>query len=315
MSVVNPFSRPATSLMKNHRCSEIHPRGSGVECPKNSPPEMKGMVSVPIRPVMVGDWVMVPSPCPTKISLDRNRHNPGAMRLMAMPATTWSTPKVMVARPRSRPPSAPPMPPHSECRPGAPQPAGPSGEPGAEDHHALEADVHDAGPLGPQAAQAGQEDGRRRADGGGEGGPARHVRRVGDRCGRRTARAWPPPPGPPGAPSGDEPSQRSRPARSRCSDGGDGAHVTAPAGSRLGAARAHGAGRVPDGGGGGEAAHDLEGDDGRQQQRPLQDLDDLLGHADRGQRLPRPFERRPHDGGDGDAARGCCARAGRRRCR
>ena len=36
--------------------------------------------------------------------------------------------------------------------------------PRAEDHHALEADVDDAGPLGPEAAETGQGDRHREAD-------------------------------------------------------------------------------------------------------------------------------------------------------
>ena len=36
--------------------------------------------------------------------------------------------------------------------------AGPGAEPGAEDHHAFEADVDDARPLGPQAAETGEAD-------------------------------------------------------------------------------------------------------------------------------------------------------------
>ena len=53
---------------------------------------------------------------------------------------------------------------------GAGEDAGPDAElqrppgtaPGAEDHHALEADVDHAGPLGPQATQAGEPDRHRR---------------------------------------------------------------------------------------------------------------------------------------------------------
>src|SRR5205085_12368578 len=46
-----------------------------------------------------------------------------------------------------------------ERRPRPPHVPGPTGEPGAQDHHALEADVHDPGPLGPQATEASEEDG------------------------------------------------------------------------------------------------------------------------------------------------------------
>ena len=90
---------------------------------------------------------------------------PSARMLMATPETMWSTPKVTVAIACSRPPSAPPMTP-TRSRPRGPTGSRPSrAEPGAEDHHAFEADVDDAGPLGPQAAEAGQADrhGERRA--------------------------------------------------------------------------------------------------------------------------------------------------------
>ena len=85
---------------------------------------------------------------------------------MATPETMWSTPKVTVAtactgrRARRRQDAGE----HAGPRPVLP--ADPAGaEPGAEDHHALEADVDHAGALGPQPAEAGQADrhGRRRA--------------------------------------------------------------------------------------------------------------------------------------------------------
>ena len=50
--------------------------------------------------------------------------------------------------------------PEAETRPRAPLDAAPCGEPGAERHHALEADVHDARPLAVQAAEPGEEDRR-----------------------------------------------------------------------------------------------------------------------------------------------------------
>ena len=45
----------------------------------------------------------------------------------------------------------------------------------------------------------------------------------------------------------------------------------------------------------------LVGDHGGEQERPLQDPADLRRDADRRQSLRRPFDRRPHDGGRGDA--------------
>ncbi len=79
-----------------------------------------------IVPLIVGDCVMLPSARPTNNSLDRKRVTPGASRLMAMPATMWSTPKVTVAKARRSPPSAPPTAPapiaaHGpQCQPAQP---------------------------------------------------------------------------------------------------------------------------------------------------------------------------------------------------
>ena len=47
--------------------------------------------------------------------------------------------------------------PNGDAAPGAPLPAAVGPEPGAEDHHAFEADVDHADPLGEQAAEAGQQ--------------------------------------------------------------------------------------------------------------------------------------------------------------
>ena len=77
--------------------------------------------------------------------------------LIATPETTWSTPKVTVATACSRPPTAPNRPADEHGRP-APLPAGPAGPPGAQDHHALEADVDHARALGEEPAEGGQPD-------------------------------------------------------------------------------------------------------------------------------------------------------------
>ena len=79
---------------------------------------------------------------------------------MATPDTMWSTPNVTVATAWRSPPSAPPRR-RDERGPRPPLVPGPAGPPGAEDHHALEADVDHAGPLGDEAAEAGQGDGQR----------------------------------------------------------------------------------------------------------------------------------------------------------
>ena len=77
---------------------------------------------------------------------------------MATPETTWSTPKVTVARACSRPPRAPNRDAAHEGGHPAPLVAGEPGPPGAEDHHPLEADVDHAGPLGEEPAQRGEAD-------------------------------------------------------------------------------------------------------------------------------------------------------------
>src|SRR5690606_31091699 len=45
-----------------------------------------------------------------------------------------------------------------DARPRAPLEPGPGAEPGAEDHHAFEADVDDPRALGPQTAESGEAD-------------------------------------------------------------------------------------------------------------------------------------------------------------
>ena len=97
----NARSAPAGSDTKNHRCLSTH----------FSPLARPGIVSLPIVCWIAGELVIVPSPfdpLPTKTSDDRKRVIPGAMRLIATPDTIWSTPKVIVARAWSRPPSMPP---------------------------------------------------------------------------------------------------------------------------------------------------------------------------------------------------------------
>ena len=60
--------------------------------------------------------VVTEPPCaPTNNSLAMNRATPGAIRLMATPATMWLTPNVVVATLITRPPSMPPMMPPSRA--------------------------------------------------------------------------------------------------------------------------------------------------------------------------------------------------------
>ncbi len=82
--------------------------------------------------------------------------------LIATPDTMWSTPNVTVATACSSPPSAPPITPHEHAGPRPPLPSAPRAEPGAEDHHPLEADVDDAGALCVEATERRQADRARR---------------------------------------------------------------------------------------------------------------------------------------------------------
>ena len=207
-----------------------------------------------------------------------------------------------------------------ERRPRTPVPAGPTGEPGAEDHHALEADVHDADPLGEQAAEPGEEDRRHGAPMAAMNvAPAvrssasammRHEREHGEpdrrrsRMGRTSGRAV-------------VEAARQRSERGALASGsGSSAVMTPPLPpARCGRAQRPCAGRRPGRPRRRVAPHDLEGDDGGQQQRPLQDLADLLGHADRRKAARRPLDRRPTRTRRRRCRRGGCARAGRPRCR
>ena len=92
---------------------------------------------------------------------------PAARMLMATPEMTWSTPKVTVASGVQQPAEGAEQHPADERGRPAPLVAGPAGAPGAEDHHALEADVDDAGALGEQPAQRGQPDRHGEQQGGG----------------------------------------------------------------------------------------------------------------------------------------------------
>ena len=165
MSVVKPASRPARSEMKNHSCSFSHSK-------KRRQDRHREVARCPS--LMDGDWVMVPSPWPTKISLDRNRRHAGRdevdgdARHDLVDAEGDRGDGVDARRRACRRRPRRPAPYH-----GPELPAGVAGEPGAHDHHALEADVHDAGPLGEEAAEAGEEDRCRQADGRDEGGRRR----------------------------------------------------------------------------------------------------------------------------------------------
>ena len=77
---------------------------------------------------------------------------------MATPEMMWSTPKVTVATAWSRPPARAAGDPDGDAPPRPVLPRAPRPEPGPEDHHPLEADVHDAAALGVEAAEGGQQD-------------------------------------------------------------------------------------------------------------------------------------------------------------
>ena len=96
---------------------------------------------------------------------------PAARMLIATPETTWSTPKVTVATRVQQPAQRAEQDAADQRGDPAPLVAGVTGAPGAQDHHALEADVDHAGALGEQPAQGGQADRHGQQEGG------RHRRR------------------------------------------------------------------------------------------------------------------------------------------
>ena len=63
----------------------------------------------PILPELPGDVVIAPPWVPTNSSPAMNLATPGAIRLIATPATMWFTPKVVVATLITSPPSMPPI--------------------------------------------------------------------------------------------------------------------------------------------------------------------------------------------------------------
>ena len=111
-----------------------------------------------------GDWDSPAPFTPSKAITERNCVTPRPRMLTATPETMWSTPKVTVATACSSPPTAPKRVADEHAGPGAPLVAGPAGAPGAHDHHALEADVHDAGALGPEAAETRHADRHREGE-------------------------------------------------------------------------------------------------------------------------------------------------------
>src|SRR4029079_7467881 len=94
---------------RNHPWSSIQPRMSGDLQPKRSPPDRNGTVNAPTLPELPGDVVIAPPWVSTNSSPAMNRAAPGAIRLIATPATMWFTPNVVVARLITSPPIMPPM--------------------------------------------------------------------------------------------------------------------------------------------------------------------------------------------------------------
>src|SRR6188472_3789598 len=108
-AVVMPFRTPARSATRNQPWSSIQPRMSGDFQPKRSPPDRNGTVNAPMLPELPGDVVIAPPCVSTNNSPAMNRAAPGAIRLIATPATMWFTPNVVVAKivPRTIMPSRP----------------------------------------------------------------------------------------------------------------------------------------------------------------------------------------------------------------
>src|SRR6056297_2450991 len=113
--VVIPFRKPAASAIMNQPESSSQPKMARVVHPNSSPPDRNGIVNDPMLPELPGDEVTDPPWVSTNSSLAMNLATPGAIRLMATPATMWLTPKVVVATLISRPPSMPPMMPPSRA--------------------------------------------------------------------------------------------------------------------------------------------------------------------------------------------------------
>src|SRR6056297_1513917 len=86
-AVVIPFRKPETSAIMNQPASSNHPKTSGVCHPNRSPPDSNGIVNDPMLPELPGDEVTDPPCVSTNSSLAMNLATPGAIRLMATPAT------------------------------------------------------------------------------------------------------------------------------------------------------------------------------------------------------------------------------------
>ena len=127
-----------------------------------------------------GDWDSPAPFTPSNAITERYCVTPRPRMLIATPETMWSTPKVTVAIACSSPPTAPNRVADEHAGPGAPLVAGPAGAPGADDHHALEADVHHAGALGPEPAEPGHADRHRQGERGAGCPAGGEVVRAGD---------------------------------------------------------------------------------------------------------------------------------------
>ena len=140
-----------------------------------SPPDRNGTSRCPMPPSTRGLWV-----APAAVSVEHDdvevAGHPGAEEVDGDAGHDVVDPEPHggdgVEQPTERPAE------HAEDH-APPRPelhAAVGAEPGAEDEHALEADVDDPGPLRPQTAQAGQPDRERQAQGRAERARAREAR-------------------------------------------------------------------------------------------------------------------------------------------
>ena len=156
--VVNPRPRPAASEMRNHRLWSSQPNTSGVFQPNRVPPARNGNVKRGIDPDMVGRL----RDRPVLVALEHGAGQEAAHTRREQVDGYASDDVVNAERHGGQGEKQPAQRAADragdDCRPRAPLPAGPAREPGPEDHHALEADVHHADPLGEEAAQRREDD-------------------------------------------------------------------------------------------------------------------------------------------------------------
>ena len=160
---VSPFTQPATSETTNQSLVLEPAEQVGVCQPKRSPPDRNGSVKRADVASTGGESVADAARLSGEHCCREEAGDAAARMLIATPDTMWSTPKVTVATRVEQPAEHAADDADDDAGPRPPLPAPPRAEPGAEDHHPFEADVDDAGSLGEEAAEPGEDDRHRRA--------------------------------------------------------------------------------------------------------------------------------------------------------